>query len=111
MEAAQHCIVQTTAQHTARYGAHSTDRQMYESGQVSLKDRCPLACMGLLKAAWGQVVLSNICVLVCCYRRLDAYMYTTFQGVCINIDTSLESLLIVYFITYFSLYFLVSQHT
>ena len=106
---AGHCIVQTAARHTARHSTHSTDRQLYESGQVSLKDRCPLACMGLHKAAWGQVVLRYICVLVCCCKRLDACMNTACQGICINVETLLESFSSIYFIIYLSLYF--SSHS
>ena len=73
------------AGHAARHSTHSTDRRLYESGQVSLKDRCPLACMGLHKAAWGQVVLRYICVLVCCCKQLDACANTACQGVCVRI--------------------------
>ena len=91
--------------HAARHSTHSTDRWLYESGQVSLKDRCPLACMGLYKAAWGQVVLRYICVLVCCCKRLDAYANTACQGVCINIETLLRSFLSIYFIISLSLYY------
>ena len=104
LEAAQHCIVQTVVEHAARHSTHSTDRQLYESGQVSLKDRCPLACMGLYKAAWGQVVLRYICVLVCYCIRLDACTNTAFQGVCINFETLLKSFLIIYFKISLSLY-------
>ena len=104
LEAAQHCIVWTAARHAARHSTHSTDRQLYESGQVSLKDRCPLVCMGLYKAAWGQVVLRYICVLVCCCKQLDACMNTACQGICININTLLKSFLIIYFIISLSLY-------
>ena len=95
-------IVQTAARHAAR---HSTDRWLYESRQVSLKDRCILACISLNKAAWGQVVLKYICVLVCCYKRLDAYANAACQGVCINVETLLKSFLSIYFIIYLSLYF------
>ena len=106
LEAAQHCIVRTAARHTARhikYNTHSTDRQLYESGQVSLKDMYPLVCMGLHKAAWGQVVLRYICVLVCCCKRLDACTNTACQGICINIETLLRSFLSIYFIISLSL--------
>ena len=81
-----------------------TDRRLYESGQVSLKDRCPLACMGLHKAAWGQVVLRYICVLVCCCKLLDACANTACQGVCINVETLFKSFLIIYFTISLSLY-------
>ena len=59
LEAAQHCIVYIAARHAARhsiYSTHSTDKQLYKSGQVSQKDRYLLAYIGLYKAAWGQVV-------------------------------------------------------
>ena len=112
LEAPRHCIVQTEARHAARHAArhsthntHSTDRRLYESGQVPLKDRCPLACMGLHKAAWGQVVLRYICVLVFYCKRLDVCANTAFQGVCINIETLLKSFLSIYFIISLSLYF------
>ena len=108
LEAARHCIVQMAAGHAARHSTHSTystDRRLYESGQVSLKDRCPLACMGLHKAAWGQVVLRYICVLVCYCKRLDASANTACQGVCINVETLLESFLNIYYIISLSLYF------
>ena len=88
LEAAQHYIVQTAARHST----HSTDRQLYEFGQVSLKDRCPLASIGLHKAAWVHVVLRKICVLVCCWKQLDACMYTACQGVSINVEILLETL-------------------
>ena len=107
LEAARHCIVQTAARHTARHSTHSThstDRRLYESGQVSLKDRCPLAYMGLYKAAWGRVVLRYICVLVCCCKRLDACANTACQGICINVETLLKSFLNIYFIISLSLY-------
>ena len=109
LEAARHCIVQTAARHTTRHSTHSTDRQLYESEQVSLKNRCILVYMGLYKAAWGQVVLRYICVPVCCCKQLDAYTYTACQGVCINIETLLESFLSIYFVIYLSLYF--SSHS
>ena len=67
-------------------------------------DRCPLAYMGLHKAAWGQVVLRYICVLVCCCKRLDACANTACQGVCINVETLLKSFLSIYFINSLSLY-------
>ena len=70
---------------------------------MSLEDRCPLACMGLHKAAWGQVVLRYICVLVCCCKGLDACVNTACQGVCINIETLLRSFLSIYFIISLSL--------
>ena len=89
LEAAQHCIVQKAARHVARHSTHSTDRQLYKAGQVSLNDRYPLACMGLYKAAWGLVVLRYICVLVCYCKRLDAYINTACQGIYINIETLL----------------------
>ena len=95
------------AGHAARHSTHSThsiDRRLYESGQVSLKDRCSLACMGLHKAAWGQVVLRYICVLVCCCKRLDACANTACQGVCINVETLLKSFLSIYSIISLSLY-------
>ena len=60
---------------------HSIDKQLYKSGKVFIKYRCPLACMGLHKAAWGQVVLRYICVLVCCCKRLDAFTNTAYQGI------------------------------
>ena len=41
LEAAQHCIVQTEAGHAARHSIHSTDRWLYESGQVSLSTGVP----------------------------------------------------------------------
>ena len=107
LEAAQHCIVQTAARHAARHSTHSThstDRQLYESGQVSLKDRCPLAYRGLHKEAWVQVVLRYICVLVCCCKRLDACVNTACQGICINIETLLKSILSFFFIISLSLY-------
>ena len=104
LEAAQHCIVQTAARHAARHSTHSTGRRLYESGQVSLKDRCPLECMGLHKAAWGQVVLRYICVLICCCKRLDTYANTACQGICINVETILKSFLSIYFIISLSLY-------
>ena len=97
LEAAQHCIVRTAARYAARHSIHSTDRQLYKLGQVSLKDRCHLACMGLHKAAWGQVVLKSNCVLVCCYKQLDAYMYTAFQGIYMKAETLLEILFTYYF--------------
>ena len=97
-------MVRTAARHAARYSKHSTDRQLYESGQVYLKDRCPLVCMGLHKAAWGQVVLRYICVLVCCCKRLDACTNTACQGVCINVETLLKSFLSIYFIIFLILY-------
>ena len=103
LEAAQHCIVQTAARHAARYSihsTHSTDRWLYEYGQVSLKDRCPLACIGLHKAAWHQVVLRYICVLTCYCKQLDTCTNTACQGVCINIKTILKSFLNIYFIIY-----------
>ena len=105
LEAAQHCIVQTAAKHVARHSTHSTDRRLYESVQMSLKDRCPLACMGLHKAAWGQVVLRYICVLVFCCKRLDACSYTAYQGICLNVETLLESFFSIRFVIYLSLYF------
>ena len=72
-------------------------------------DRCPLAYMGLHKAAWGQVVLRYICVLVCCCKRLDACANAACQGVCINVKTLLKSFLNIYFIISLSLYF--SSHS
>ena len=57
--------------------------------------------MGLHKAAWGQVVLRYICVLVCYCKRLDVYIYTAYQDVCINIETFLEPFLTIYLIIYF----------
>ena len=54
LEAAQHCIVQDkcpAAPHAAKNSLHSTAKQLYKSGQVSLKDRYSLAYMGLYKAA------------------------------------------------------------
>ena len=55
-------------------------------------DRCPLAPIGFLhRVAWGQVVLRYTCVLVCCYKQLDSCIYTAFYGICINIETLLES--------------------
>ena len=104
LEAAQYCIVQTAARHAARHSTHSTDRRLYESGHLSLKDRCPLAYMGLHKAAWGQVVLRYICVLVCCCKRFDACGNTAFQGVCISVETLLKSFLSIYFIISLILY-------
>ena len=108
LEAARHCIVQTAARHAARHSTHSThstDRRLYESGQVSLKNRRLLAYMGLHKAAWGQVVLRYICVLVCCCKRLDACANTACQGVCINVETLLRSFLSIYFIISLRLYY------
>ena len=99
----------TAARHAARHSTHSTDRQLYKSGQVSLKNRCPLVCMGLYKAAWGQVVLRYICVLVCCCKRLDACTNTACQGVRINVETLLKSFLDIYFIISLNLYF--SSHS
>ena len=81
------------------------DRRLYETGQVSLKERCPLTCMSLYKAAWGQVVLRYICVLVCYCKTLDACTYTACQGICINIETLLESFLSICFMNYLSIYF------
>ena len=107
LKAARHCIVQTAARHATRhsiYSTHSTDRQLYESGQVSLKNRCLLACTGLHKAAWGQVVLRYICILFCCSKQPDACTNTACQGVCINVEALLESLSSIYFIIYLSLY-------
>ena len=95
-------MVKTAARHTARHSTHSTDRWLHKSGQVSLKNRCPLACMGLHKAAWGQVVLRYIYVLVCCCKQLDAYTYTACQGICINIKTLLKSFLTIYLIIHLS---------
>ena len=89
LEAARYCIVQTAARHAARHSTHSKNRQLYESGQVYLKERCPLACMSLYKAAWGQVVLRDICIIVCCCKQLDAYTNTACQGICINVKTLL----------------------
>ena len=89
LEAAQHCIIRIAARHAARHSTYSIDRQLYESGQVSLKDRCILVCMGLYKAAWGQVLLRYTCVLVCYCKRLDACMNTACQGICINVETLL----------------------
>ena len=109
LEAARHCIVQIAARHVARHGTHSTDRLLYESREVSLKDKCPLVCMGLYKAAWDQVVLRYICVLVCCCKRLDACTNTACQGLCINVETLLEFFLSICFIIYLSLYF--SNHS
>ena len=105
LEAAQHCIIQLAARYAARHSIHKTNRHLYESGQVFLKYRCPLACIGLHKAAWGQVVLRYICALVRCCKQLDACTYTACQGVYINAQTLLESFLIIYFIIYLSLYF------
>ena len=67
-------------------------------------DRCPLAYMGLHKAAWGQVVLRYICVLVCCCKPLDACANTACQGFCINVETIFKSFLSIYFIISLSLY-------
>ena len=68
-----------------------------------------LACMGLYKAVWGQVVLRYICVLVCYCKQLDACRNIACQGVCINVETLLESFFSIYFIIYLSLYF--SSHS
>ena len=105
LEAARHCIVQTAARHAPKYSTHSTDRQLYEYGQVSLKYRCLLSCMGLHKAAWGQVVLRYICVLVCCCKQLNACTNAACLGICTNIETFLKSFLSIYFIIYLSIYF------
>ena len=61
--------------------------------------------MGLHKAAWGQVVLRYICVLVFGCKRLDACANTACQGVCINVETLLRSFLSIYFIISLSLYY------
>ena len=76
-----------------------------QTGSCTNLDRHPLACIGLHKAAWGQVVLKYICILVCCYKQLNAYINTAFQGICINVDTLLETFLSIYFIIFLSLYF------
>ena len=47
-----------------------------QTGSCTNLYRCPLACMVLYKAAWGQVVLRYICILVCCCKQLDTYIYT-----------------------------------
>ena len=65
--------------------------------------------MGLHKASWGQVVLRYIFVLVCCCKQLDACMNTACQGVCINIETLLESFLSIYFIIYLIYISIVTQ--
>ena len=100
LEAVQYCIIQTAARHAARLSLYNTYRQLYKSGWVSLKDSCPLACMGLHKAAWDQLVLSYICVLVFCCKQLDACMCTTCQGISIKFETLLESFLSIYFIVF-----------
>ena len=46
--------------------------------------------MVLHKVAWGQMVLWLICVLVYCCKRLNACMHTACQGICINVESSLE---------------------
>ena len=46
LEAARHCIVWTVARYAARYSiysTHSTDRQLYKYGQVSLTKNSFLA--------------------------------------------------------------------
>ena len=73
---------------------------------MSLKDRYLLAFIGLHKAAWGQLVLSSICVLGCCCKWLDAYINTACQGVCINIKTILKSFLNIYFNFFFKLVYI-----
>ena len=103
------CLVQTAARYAARHSTHSTETQLYESGQVSLKDRCSLVYVGLHKAAWGQVVLRYICVLVCCCKLLDSCINTACQGICINIESFFKSFASIYFVIYLILYF--SSHT
>ena len=75
-----------------------------QTGSCTNLDRCPLACMDLHKAAWGQEVLSYISVLVCCCKRLDAYANTACQGICINVDTLLKYFSSIYFIISLNLY-------
>ena len=80
-----------------------------ETGSRTNLDRCPLRTgvlkgMGLHKAAWGQMVLRYIFVLVCCCKQLDACANTAWQGICINVETLLKSFLSIYFIISSSLY-------
>ena len=49
------------------------------------------------------MVLRYVCILVFYCKRLDACIYTACQGVCINVETSLESFLTIYLIIYLNL--------
>ena len=49
------------------------------------------------------MVLRYICILVCCYKKLDAYTYTACRGIFINIETLLKYFFEYFFIIYFSL--------
>ena len=95
-----HCKLPGTAYYKIRALQHHIQLEIVhivQIGSCTNLDRCPLVCMVLYKVAWGQVVLSYICDLVCCYKRLDVYTYTACQGVYINVETFLESFLSIYF--------------
>ena len=57
------------------------------------KRQVSLAWMGLYKAAWGQMMLRYICVLICYCKQLDICFYTACQGIYINIQTLFKSIL------------------
>ena len=54
-------------------------------------------------------MLRYICVLAFSYKQLDLCIYTACQGICINVETLLESFLSIYFIICLSFIFLVTQ--